>query len=373
MGVTISSYSLITTIVLYNLALILIYILRKRNLLLIRHGEDVLLFITLLSVIRLLSPVDFLRAYVIQSEKLVPTVKSAFELQPFSSVINLSVGHFVLLAWLMGICCFALKYIFSVYKAMHLRKSYVLTRNEQADRAVKRLDVKAPVLVSAQVITPYTAGFFRPVIYLPDLDLSDETWEYILRHETQHIQSRDMLIKLFYAVIEVVMWWNPVSHLFMRELDAMLELRCDAALAAGLSENERLEYLEAILHILKSANTRRQAQMSVYFAQREQYMRERFDAILNIRKRTDKRARFVVIAVALVIFCSSYFVVIQPTYRPPLDESAGMSINDEEAAVDQFILFDGEKYCLYVDKALYKYLSIIDLAKEPYNTLPIYG
>lgn len=65
MGVTIRSYSLITTVAIYNLALVLIFFLRKRNLFLIRYGPGVLLFITQLSGIHLLSLVDSIHMLVI--------------------------------------------------------------------------------------------------------------------------------------------------------------------------------------------------------------------------------------------------------------------------------------------------------------------
>lgn len=373
MGITISSYSLITTILIYNLALVLIYSLRNKDLFLIRYGASVLLFITLLSVIRLFSPVDFLRAYVVQSKILVPAVKSVIEFRPFSPAIGLTIGHFVLLVWLTGTCRFAFKHIPAVHKAMRLRRSYVLTRNEQIERVVKKLDVKAPVRVSAQVKTPHVAGFFRPVIYLPDIDLSDDIWEYILRHEAQHIRSRDMLIKLLYAAIESVMWWNPVSHLFMQELDVMLELRCDAALTAGMSDKGRTEYFEAIMSVLRSLKDSESTQMSVYFAKREKYMHERYYAVFDVEKHAGKRARFAVIAVAFVVFCLSYFVVIQPDYPPPLNKEEGLIIKNEDETRKQFILFDGEKYALFVDNVFSKNLSVTDLAQEPYNTLPIYN
>lgn len=58
MGVTIRSYSLIAMVAIYNLALVLILFLCKRNLFQIRYGPAVLLFITQLSVIHLLSLAD---------------------------------------------------------------------------------------------------------------------------------------------------------------------------------------------------------------------------------------------------------------------------------------------------------------------------
>lgn len=373
MGVIISSYSLVTTVVLYNLALVLIYFLRRKNSFMARCGTEAMLLITLLAVIRLLSPIDFPRAYIIRSEKLAPAVKSVLKFSPFTRFPAVDLGKLAVCIWLTGACRYIGKYVPELYRAVRSRKAYVSVSNEEAEQAIRGLGVKYPVLISKQASSPYTAGFFRPVIYLPEVELLQSEWEYILKHEIQHIKAHDVWIKLFYAMLEAVMWLNPVSHLFMRELDAMLELRCDAALVAGLSEGERIEYLNTILTVLKKAAAGSAEVASAHFVRREKYLQERFDMVYSMGKRTDWRMRYAVYAVSLAVFCLSYFVVVQPAYRPPLDEAAGMRIKNEDEAAEQFILFDGEKYYLYSDNQLYKNLSITDLSEEPYNTLPIYG
>lgn len=373
MGEIISSYSLVTTIVLYNLALILIYFLRRKKSFMALCGTEVMLFITLLAVIRLLSPIDFPRAYIVRSENLAPAVKNVLNLSPFSSFPSVNLGKLTVCIWLTGTCWFVGKYASELHRAMRLRKAYVSVSNEEAEQAIKKLSVKYPVVISGQVSSPHTAGFFRPVIYLPEIELSQDKWEYILKHEVQHIKAHDIWIKLFYAILETVMWWNPVSHLFMRELDALLELRCDALVTIELTESERVDYLTTIRTMLKKASADSSEMVSAHFASDEDYIRERFRLVLDMGKRKDRRTKYAVCAAALVIFFLSYFVVIQPAYRPSFDEAAGMSTNYENVIIDQFILFDGEKYALFVDNVFSKNLSVTDLAQEPYNTLPIYN
>lgn len=371
MGVIISSYSMITTIVLYNLALILIYFLRRKKSFMALCGTEVMLFVTLLAVIRLLSPIDFPRAYIVRSEKLVPVAKNLLKLSPFALFPAVNLGKLAVCIWLTGTCWYVGKYASELYRAIHSRKAYVSVSNKEAEQAIQSLGVKYPVLISRQVSSPHTAGFFRPVIYLPELELLQSEWEYILKHEVQHIKAHDIWIKLFYAMLEAVMWWNPVSHLFMRELDAMLELRCDASLVARLSKSERLEYLNAILAVLKKVSTNNTEAVSAYFARREGYLQERFDSVSDMGKRTDRRMKYAVCAVALAVFCLSYFVVIQPDYWPLSNSEIRIGVEDE--IDEQFILFDGENYCLYINNQFYGYLSNNDVTEEPYNTLPIYG
>ena len=66
------------------------------------------------------------------------------------------------------------------------------------------------------------------------------------------LRGGDARIKLFFLLLRDLFWWNPLSHLFLRELDALLELRCDAALTQDMDEDEILSYLAAILGSLFS-------------------------------------------------------------------------------------------------------------------------
>lgn len=370
MGVIISSYSLVTTIVLYNLALVLIYLLRRKNSFMARCGTEVMLFITLLAVIRLLSPVDFPRAYIVRSETFAPAVKNFLTFSPLASLPAVNPGNLAGCIWLAGTCRFVAKYASELHRAVRSRRAYVSVSNETVERAIEDLGVKYPVVVSGQVSSPHTAGFFRPVIYLSKTEHSQREWEYILMHEGQHIKTHDIWIKLFYAILETVMWWNPVSHLFMLELDAMLEMRCDAAVASTLSEKERTDYLTTILSEARESPADASAMVSAHLTRYEECFQERFYKVYCTEKKTNRRMKYAVCAVALALFCLSYFVVIQPDYGLPFE--SWMDAGVEGKADEQFIFFDGENYYLYVNNIMNKNLSSIEVTGERYNSLPIY-
>lgn len=376
MGVIISSYSLVTTFVLYNLALVLIYFLRWKDSFMARCGTEVLLFITLLAVIRLLSPVDFPWAFIVRSETLAPAVENALQFSPFALSPAVNLGRLAVCIWLAGACRVAGKYASELYKALRSMRAYVSVSNEEAERAIEKLGVKHPVVISGQVPSPYTAGFFRPVIYLPDIVLSQREWEYILRHEVQHIKSHDTQIKLFYTMLETVMWFNPVSHLFMRELDSLLEQRCDAAVISRIGEKEGVNYFTTIRIVLaaqKKPSAGSTEMVSAHLASSADYIRERFILALNLGKKKSRKMKYAACAAALALFFLSYFVVIQPDYWPPSNETAGMTTDYEDNTGERFILFDDGKYSLYVNNVFSKNLSDTDLAQEPYNALPIYN
>jgi len=94
-----------------------------------------------------------------------------------------------------------------------------------------------PVLVSPRIRGPLVAGFFRPVILLPE---ASNTWSLsrrraVLAHEAAHIRRRDPAILLAAHIATAVYWFHPLCWLAAARLRAESERACDdAALRTGL-------------------------------------------------------------------------------------------------------------------------------------------
>ena len=58
----ISTYSFVTAVILYNLVLVLVYLLRRKTSFLLRYGAQALLFMTALAFLRLFLPLALPRA-----------------------------------------------------------------------------------------------------------------------------------------------------------------------------------------------------------------------------------------------------------------------------------------------------------------------
>lgn len=367
----ISVYSFVTAVIVYNLALVLVYLLRHKTAFLLRYGTGALLFMTALAFLRLCLPLCWPRAYVVTSEIVLPRIETALEVQPMGVLSGPSVGKLLSGLWILGSCAFAMKYSIQVGRAIHRRRVYLLTDLAPVTQAAKRLGVKYQILVSPQVSTPHTVGFFRPAIYLPALELTEAEWDYILRHELQHIKSRDIWIKLFYGVIESVFWWNPVSHLFMRELDTMLELRCDGNLTSRLDENEKLDYLSTILRVVRQGRPEySRGPISVSLSGSSRDLKQRFEMVLRFRRAANKAARNALCACILIGFILSFAVTVQPGALPAQAAAAGTGAVLPE---DAYILFDADRniYWLRDGGTWRRRLRADMLTQAPYNALPV--
>ena len=98
----------------------------------------------------------------------------------------------------------------------------------------------------ACVPAPFTLGFVRPHIYLPD-SLQGPARQAVLLHEQTHIRRRDPLVKpLFYAVV-CLHWFNPLAWLALRAFEHDMEAACDEAAVQGCTLAERSTYCESLL------------------------------------------------------------------------------------------------------------------------------
>lgn len=107
------------------------------------------------------------------------------------------------------------------------------------------------LLVSSSISRPYTAGLFRPVIYLLDIELPEEQWRTILRCEVKHVRSHDEVKKLFFLAIQALFWWNPLAHISREEIDSILVLQCVAKVTAGMSQEKVDAYLDLLWTLKK--------------------------------------------------------------------------------------------------------------------------
>lgn len=214
--------------------------------------------------------------------------------------------------------------------------------------------------------TAMMAGFFRPNVLLPDYfqNLCNEELNLIFRHEIMHYLSRDLWIKLFMEILRCLLWWNPAAHYLCSSVGQLLEMRCDSRVCAGLSPEEQVAYLEALLNTF-----RKSPHLSAYlvagyggYSSRER-MKQRFRQVAHSAKRRKHKWLPVLIAVTSVcLFIGSYAVIFQTGDR-----------SEEMSSEGAFILQKADgKLVVFIENQLYGTITDEQLAKEPFCSMPIY-
>ncbi len=102
------------------------------------------------------------------------------------------------------------------------------------------------IYISNRIKSPCLAGPV-PAVYLTEDVLQTDSAELILRHELTHLRHLDLLWSFCRTAAVIAYWWNPFIWLAAICSKRDAELACDEAVAAGLSDAQRLAYARAIL------------------------------------------------------------------------------------------------------------------------------
>ncbi len=361
-----SAYSIFMAILFFNAVMIVIAFLARKESFLVKYSTSLLLLFAALGILRIFLPLDLQAAYVIPSYTVYPAVQDAMRMNVSFFSDSIPLGRLLLYVWFTGTA------VTTLLKARQLRRerkclrSFCCVNSPVVDRAAAQLDLKnVKLVVSPQVAVPMSTGFPKAYIYLPNIDLSEEEWKFILTHEYQHIRSHDTLIRLFYLLLLALFWWNPVVYWFQKTLDQLLELRCDANVTKDMDEGEKERYLAAILDVvrkLRGSGLARPAAASALVHRHPSSTVQRFDVVLNGRKKS-KKVQAALSALAVCVFLLSYFVIMQPCTAAPADTVA---ITPENAYILKSPDGNGQ---LYVNGSFFVELTADQIQRE-FSALP---
>lgn len=235
----------------------------------------------------------------------------------------------------------------TVIKLFLLIKDYQMTRRmlgrltvqskSAAQELLERLQEgkkdkrKIPVYTSPFSV-PMETGILHPAILLPDREYSTQDLAYIIRHEYTHILNHDTTVKLLLNLWTCIFWWNPISYLLNRNIENTLELKCDLTAAGELGENEKAQYLSAILHDIQNVEKEKEQKRlpknvsALYSTYSREFIVKRFRCVsecIGMTKRA--RVKYGIYTVSVLIACLtiygiSYSVVFQSNFEAPMEE-----------------------------------------------------
>ena len=350
----IDKYSLIMAILLFNSAMAIAALLRRKAGYLAKYSASALVLLALFGALRVFLPLTFPFAYVHNSWETIPKIAAALGADIWPGANRIALYDVLLVIWGVGSLAMLIRVARNELKERSYRKRYRVSENAQACRVARELGLnRAKITVSPDVAVPYVTGVFTARIYLPRIEMPDDALGLVLKHEYQHFKSRDMLIKAFYALLSILFWWNPIVHIFLRDLDRLLEIRCDEAMTRRMGEDEKTLYLESLLLVAKHIQTKGTAKLAgaSAFVKTGQHgvMEQRFLLIHNSRNTKSSIKQIVSIALAVTLFIASFLVVILPAYPPPPMEEGEFTLSPDNSYI--LVTRDG-RYKLYSDGEL---------------------
>lgn len=309
----------------------------------------------MLIVVRCLIPFEFFYTVSFYSHKIFPFVQDIGRLCLTESKIPL--WRLFLWIWVGGAVIKACYIVYNQWRWEHLLDTLPHSKYMPV---LRTLLAEKNILKSIQLIEfpiniiPSVVGLRTPKIVVPD-NLSDKDLYYILLHELEHYQSGDLYLIALSQLLCIIYWWNPLLYLLNHLLKKMIEFRVDSKVVENLDEEQRLDYSQAIINVLKQNCSERAGKLNTVLELSicNNYMglKERFKNIFDYKK---TKYNYVIVLMAVVLFFLSTGVVIEPYFEEPELLEGTYSIPEEAYVIHEF---DG-KYRLYVgDEYLFTLIS----------------
>lgn len=147
-------------------------------------------------------------------------------------------------AWLLainaaGVIALAMVILRHVLKIRHVLRSSrcpdpLLTDRLQAIAARMGLRRAPAMYINAELQSPHAGGVLRPFVLLPAWAASadGEVQDILLAHELAHVRRFDALANSLQALVQSLLWWNPMVWWLNRRIREERELCCDALVIA---------------------------------------------------------------------------------------------------------------------------------------------
>ena len=101
--------------------------------------------------------------------------------------------------------------------------------------------------ISPQIGSPYTIGFLKPFIVVPESLEHSRLSEMILRHEYSHLHCHDSLVKLLCLLTICLHFYNPLTVLTLLLYKRFSEYIADETATMGYTLEERKAYATALV------------------------------------------------------------------------------------------------------------------------------
>ena len=193
---------------------------------------------------------------------------------------------------------------------------YQFVKYHQLTRKLKRITEKRTCFlpgtgdveyrISPQIGSPYTIGFVRPFIVVPESLEDSRLSEMIIRHEYSHLRSHDSLVKLLCLLAICLHFYNPLTLLTLLLYTRFSEYIADEAATEGFTLQDCKAYAAAL--VTHSGKTR---QVPVVwrsnFGGKKQTIKRRVELIMARNRKVSKIGTVAAVLGSVILSGSTVF------------------------------------------------------------------
>ena len=213
---------------------------------------------------------------------------------------------------------------------------YQFVKYHQLTRKLKRITEKRTCFlpgtgdveyrISPQIGSPYTIGFVRPFIVVPESLEDSRLSEMIIRHEYSHLRSHDSLVKLLCLLAICLHFYNPLTLLTLLLYTRFSEYIADEAATEGFTLQDCKAYAAAL--VTHSGKTR---QVPVVwrsnFGGKKQTIKRRVELIMARNRKVSKIGTVAAVLGSVILSGSTVFA-----YAPM--QTMRTEVNDSISSVE---------------------------------------
>lgn len=324
-----------------------------------KKGFTFLLFIIIMIILRLLLPFEFPSQNNVHITKIWPDIWIAL-IRPKVAFVGRewSLLSVLMAISIMGSIICMIKLILSYISMSYTLKKYTPVNDDTIDRLVIKINneskrsVHFNLVNSSDIATPFMFGFRKPIIVLPEIELSEDEWYYILSHEMVHYYHKDLWIRFACEFLHVIYWWNPLIFLLRKQIIKFQEFRTDTTVIQKLTEIQKLDYLQCLVKLAKLQSVHEEKWVATFGSENE--ISKRIKILLNSSKAlpSGKKHRFadvfIVVAMILLTLLLPNLIIFEPYATVPeevMKEENAFEINsansylllNEEGAYDVYV------------------------------------
>ena len=228
--------------------------------------------------------------------------------------VRVSLIDHVWLIWLMVMFGMLIRKI-TIYQSFirYIRAGMTpVSDMEQLDwlsRAAEQLSIKKPIelCINPLVSSPLLTGFFHPCVVLPDADISQKDFQYIILHELIHYKRRDIFYKWLVQITVCLHWFNPFVYLMEREVSRSCEFSCDEAVLEHIGSDNAQDYGKTLLDAMAAIGRYKEKPGPVTLNENKQLLKERLGAIMRFQKQSGA-VRILSIVLTMCVVLGASFV-----------------------------------------------------------------
>lgn len=216
------------------------------------------------------------------------------------------------------------------------------------------------VCVYPNVVVPMGIGVMRKRIILPQTEYTQEELYHILKHEYTHFVNHDLVVKQLTRTFCCVFWWNPLAYLLKKDVDQILEIKCDLVATKDFSNKKRVQYLSVLAKSLKEAVRAENAfkppmRTQLLDGKYRDQVKERVSLLIEPPKGVSLAMQIAVVSFALLMLIFSYSFVLQTAYDPRSEDIYTHESVRESTSPNEYILKhkDGTYSAVTVDGFTY--------------------